>query len=64
MGLDRQPFDVRGAASSPKGLRRAPRKGVAFPHISMNEDRLQLTAAGITTAKLRLNLPMWLPAPA
>ncbi|MDI6448670.1 hypothetical protein [Anaerobaca lacustris] len=34
-------------------------KGVAFPHISMNEGRLQLTtAAGITTAKLRVNLPM------
>jgi hypothetical protein len=34
-------------------------KGVAFGHISMNEGRLQLTtAAGITTAKLRVNLPM------
>ena len=34
-------------------------KGVAFPHISMNEGRLSLTtAAGITTATLRVNLPM------
>ena len=34
-------------------------KGIAFPHINMNEGRLQLTtAAGITTAALRVNLPM------
>lgn len=34
-------------------------EGVAFGHISMNEGRLQLTTtAGITTAKLRVNLPM------
>ncbi len=34
-------------------------KGVAFGHISMNEGRLRLTtAAGVTTATLRVNLPM------
>jgi len=35
------------------------RKGVAFPHINMNEGRLRLTtASGVTTATLRVNLPM------
>ncbi len=34
-------------------------KGIAFPHISMNEGRLRITTtAGVTTATLRVNLPM------
>ena len=48
--LDKSPGLARSLTGS---------KGVAFPHISMNEGRLRLTtAAGVTTATLRVNLPM------
>lgn len=49
--LDKSPGLARSLTGS---------KGVAFPHINMNEGRLRLTttAVGVTTATLRVNLPM------